>query len=591
MFGPGKQISGFVLRARLGEGPFGITWEAVDRTDQSVTVKLLRPAFGERAEGKTAFDRLKRAARAHQRVQHPYVATLSSLVESPEDRALGAVSSFHDGFPLSQLEVSTAARRGDEPSELSRLLFFFEELGDALHWLHERQVVHGNLKPSNVLVQRGDFGIIPKILDLSWSAIGVAASSDNVFISPEQFAGQVPSRASDQWAFGSLLAHTVGSEDPGWGGAPRRLVETVQRMNARQPNQRFSTIKEAVDGLRAVRSELERARVLSRSARFRVESEGHEPPVPGARALGEGESGDLVEPPDAAMSTVDGRLRQAGLRQKEASPLRLAPAALSSRDLDPPEMPQLSVHAHRLRPRAPVYLGIGAALLGGALLLAVITQSGSTVTAEATAEAQEVPEMAKDGVEAFPRDPAGSDAPPPADAPQAHQAEAGEAPPAPVEEPEVHEAPEVDEAPEPEELPEKAPPSAPATAPTAKDCELGSGDACLEAAAWFATEGRDREARDAYEAACDAGRRVACIKAVQWWAGSGLPDADRRTLVLLTKACALNAAQACQLAAERVAAGRGASPDADRVERLRRKACHLGRQASCGPTRASTTGH
>jgi len=585
-----------VLRTPLGEGPFGLSWQAVDGSDEPVVLKLLRPGFAERPEGKAAFERLKRASRAHQRVQHPYVASVLKLVEDPSQRALGAASRCHEGFPLHQLEVSTAARRGDEPSELSRLLFFFEELGDVLQWLHERQVVHGNLKPSNVLVQRGDFGIIPKVLDLSWSAIGVAASAENVFISPEQFAGQVPSRASDQWAFGLLLAHTIGSEDLEYGGAPRRLVETIQRMSARQPSQRFSSMKEAVDGLREARAELERARVLSRSARFRVQSEGQEPPVPGSRSLGEGDSGDIVVPPAARMSAVDDRLRQSSLRKKEASPLRLAPAALSSRDLEAPEMAQLSVHAHRLKPRTPLYLGLGAALLGGALLLAVVSQSGSTVTAEATAGAQEEgasppnPDpLAAVGAEAS-DDPAKfgdvQDPPPGADETQDNDASA---PKAPDEEASTtSETAVIDAEPAEDEAPPPSP-TAPDTAPTAADCELGSADACLEAAAWYATEGRDREARQAYESACDAGRRVACVRAVEWWAGSGLPDADRRTLVLLTKACALNGAQACHLAAKRVEAGRGARPDPERVDRLRRKACNLGRRASCAAARTSTT--
>lgn len=579
VFNPGRQIGGYEIRAILGRGPFGVSMEALDSAGQPVLLKLFHPEFAERAEGKAAFDRLKRAVRAHQKVQHPYVASVSDFVDEPEQRAVGAVCSLHEGFPLEQLEVSTAARRGDDPSELSRLLFFFEELGDALHWLHERRIVHGNLKSGNVLVQRGDFGIIPKILDLSWSSMGVAASAGNIFISPEQFAGQVPTKASDQWAFGMLIARSVGDEDMDVGGAPRLLVEILERMRQRQAGHRFASMKEAVDGLRAVRSDLERARVLSRSARFRQESEG-QLPVPSARALGDGESGDLVESSGAAISAVDGRLQNAGARVKEASPLRLAPAALSPRDLEAPDF-QLSVHSHRLKPRTPLYLGIAAALVGGALLLGLLYQSGSTVTAEATAEAQEIRvESGEEEIAVF--------EPPPSSGPSTvTEAEDPIEAAAPAEPSTAEAMPLVGS--EPEAVPEEAP-RAPSrnTAPRAEDCELGSAQACVEAAGWFADRGRDREARGAYESACDAGRRSACLKAVQWWAGSGLPEAERRTFVLLTKACALGGGQACHLAADRAESGLGIPPDPARALRFRRRACQLGRTAACGGTSSST---
>jgi serine/threonine protein kinase len=381
VFTPGNEVGGYRLQKVLGEGPFGVVWRAQDRGGQTVAVKLLRSAFSTRPEGRAAFSRLKTASKAHRKAQHPYLASVLGLVD--DGPGLGIVSALNDGFSIDQLQVSPAALRGEDPGELSRLLFLFEELGDVLHWLHERHVVHGNLKPSNVLVQRGDFGLVPHVLDLSWSAIGIAAARDNAFISPEQFAGRVPTAASDQWAFGMLLSMAVGAHPgPQAANAPELLVEALRRMRAQQAQARFPNMKAVVAHLRSTRSQVERVRVLSR-ARRRVQQAGTEPPVPTARVLhGPGGGGplaaDLVAPS----------------REREVSPLKLAPAALS-RDLQP-ETPVRVEPPEELRPspRTP-WWGV-AAVIVAAIGLWVLYVRGGAVPAPASAESPTAAPRAED---------------------------------------------------------------------------------------------------------------------------------------------------------------------------------------------------
>ncbi len=606
----------------LGEGPFGSAWTAIDPADEPVTVKLLRHTFACKPEGRAAFSRLRAAARAHRKVQHPYVAQTLGLIEDEHGQAYGVVSPQHEGFPLHQLQVSPAEELSDDPTELSRLLFFFEELGDALHWLHERRVVHGNLKPSNVLVQRGDFGIVPKVLDLTWSAIGVAASAENIFISPEQFGGQVPSAASDQWAFGMMLSTALGGgrREAGTRSLPLALQDSLQRMRSHEPRQRYASMKLVVESIRTTRSDLERARALSPARRFGG-GPGLSPPVPRARSVGRDLSGASTEPTVIPMVAKDEEIRRAVGRKPEVSSHRIAPAALGP-DVDEfPESPPYreasddSVVLDQPS-RAPQLFGLLAAAAAIAGLIIFFARDGSGPTPQANAEG---------GAQVALQSPGPSITEKPVDAPPASTEGNHDRPARPVS-PETVPASAAEEKPDPEvrslggspnpvassdgatELnatePEARRPSPrPATPPTRRaepprqrqavrepsrpeapsqgDCDLGQPSACLEAAAWYEGQGQDEDARRAFEAACDTGVARGCMAALDWWEGTGLSGADVKALVLLTKACGLNHPVACEMAAERTETGRGTSANQERARLLRAKACRLGRTAAC----------
>lgn len=347
------------LQADLGSGPFGRVWEAVDPEGRAVSLKLLLPELAERADAPVAFQRVVDAVEAHRSIEHPYVARALRVVLEPEAGWYGLVSERSPGRSLARLDVSHAAQDGDERAELSRLIFFFEELGEALHWIHRAGLVHGNVKPTNVVVQRGDFGLVPRVLDLSWSALGVAATPDSVYISPEQFAGRVPTAASDQWSYGTVITRMLTSKRPdrSFGAVPDRLVDVLARCRARDVGGRFPSMREAIDELRAARAELERPPPASGRAPGR--GSGYEPPVPEARALTH-DTGDVDEDPPASGSPSTSASASASERP---SPAGARPVVDRPWDED--------VEAYDFRPRtarwlilalAAVLVGVGAAL-------------------------------------------------------------------------------------------------------------------------------------------------------------------------------------------------------------------------------------
>lgn len=284
----GEKIFEYRLQHRLGEGPFGEVWEAVDPEGRPVCCKLLKTEVAADPGAEASFARVEAAVRVHAQIDHPYVARAIAAPSDPERRRFAVISERSPGRSLARLDVSHAAQDGEAWAELCRLLFFFEELGEALYWVHRAGLVHGNLKPSNVIVQRGDFGLVPRLVDLSWSAFGVEASSESTYISPEQFAGRVPTAASDQWSYGTLITRMLTSKRPdrSFGAVPERLIDALQRCRAREPQARFPSMRQAVDEVRAARSALERGEAVAHRQTTRSDARrAHEPPVPEARSL------------------------------------------------------------------------------------------------------------------------------------------------------------------------------------------------------------------------------------------------------------------------------------------------------------------
>lgn len=256
----GSVVAGYRLVEAMGSGPFGRTFRAEDGTGRLATLKLLKPTFLGRVDGASAFERLRASINVHAQLAHPYLARVRAHVQEPEHQALGQIAEFLDGVPLSQMSIGAEVRNGQDPQGLANLLQCFEQLGDVLNWLHGQGMVHGNVKPSNVLVLPHHDEYHVKLLDLSWSAIGVAAvaKGPESYVSPEQYQGSVPTPASDQWALGTMLERvfTEGRHRLSLGVLPAALVHVVQQAVAEVPSRRFESVEALVLQLRQIRIDL-----------------------------------------------------------------------------------------------------------------------------------------------------------------------------------------------------------------------------------------------------------------------------------------------------------------------------------------------
>jgi len=178
----------YELDNELGRGGMGIVYRAKDRRlKRLVAIKLLPPELAFRSEIKTRF--LREAETAAQ-LSHPNIVPIYSV-----DERDGLVY-----FVMALVEGPTLARRMYEDGQLpvDQVRRVLREVADALAYAHGRGVIHRDIKPDNILLDKEsgramvtDFGIARAIqegADSRLTATGVAIGTP-AYMSPEQAAG------------------------------------------------------------------------------------------------------------------------------------------------------------------------------------------------------------------------------------------------------------------------------------------------------------------------------------------------------------------------------------------------------------------
>lgn len=206
---PAPVVPGFRLDELLGWGATGAVWRAERLADGSaVALKVARTSSSES---------LGREATALAAIRHPGVV-----------RVLGRALT-DDGRPVGVLELvggeSLAARltRGSVPFELA--LDVVRGVAAALAAAHAAGVVHGDLKPANVML-RPDASVV--LLDFGASA-GLPGTGNHIagtpaYLAPEQVDGLAASSASDVFSFGVMLYELLVGERPFVGEGVQQLL-------------------------------------------------------------------------------------------------------------------------------------------------------------------------------------------------------------------------------------------------------------------------------------------------------------------------------------------------------------------------------
>ncbi len=211
----GVSIGPYRVTRQLGEGAVGRVFEA-ERGSRRVAIKMLREEHGDAAR------MLLREAAVVVQLSHPNVVELYDVGRDDE----GVL------YLVMELVVGTTLRGFVNRAGTTAVLRACDEILDALSAAHAQGIVHGDLKPGNVLLDEDDrvkvtdFGIA-RILDpLERSGIHKVEGTPH-YMAPEQlFEASAVGPAADLYAFGVMLDDILGASG---GGARLPLVEVLIR--------------------------------------------------------------------------------------------------------------------------------------------------------------------------------------------------------------------------------------------------------------------------------------------------------------------------------------------------------------------------
>jgi tetratricopeptide (TPR) repeat protein/predicted Ser/Thr protein kinase len=202
-FARGDVHGDYRIEELLGQGGMGFVYRATQ-------ISLARPVAVKVAVPVTSGSWFRREARAAARVQHPHVVRV--LAFEVLDSRPAIVMEYVAGESL-----SARLRRGvrDATADLVRQAVV---LADALRAIHDQGVLHGDLKPANVLITAdgralvADFGLAHLREDLGEGR--AAGWGTPAYMSPEQVRGEPASVASDLHALGATLYAWLAGRPP-----------------------------------------------------------------------------------------------------------------------------------------------------------------------------------------------------------------------------------------------------------------------------------------------------------------------------------------------------------------------------------------
>lgn len=251
----GVRVSRFRLVRELGRGATAAVYLVRDeRLDLPLALKVLHPQLA--AAGRAdARERFFSEARLAARLRHPGVVAIYDVDEATRCLAMEFV-------PEGTLrERMRAAGRGGAieraPADgtvidAAEVLATARSLLSALAYVHQADIVHGDLKPGNILL-RGPGEIV--IADFGVAHFANAAAGDDrpagtpLYLAPEQFRGAPPSRATDLFAVGAILWEMTE-------GLPARRHGDLSTATHREPpaveRARFAALGDAGERLAAL---------------------------------------------------------------------------------------------------------------------------------------------------------------------------------------------------------------------------------------------------------------------------------------------------------------------------------------------------
>lgn len=274
-----NEVDGYDLRKKIGEGGMGEVWAATSVSNLNCALKFIRKELAQDEEFKARFEREIKACLP---LDHPHLLKLYGYGVATDGR-LYTVSELLIGQTLKAVIKS----KDYDPPQLAAQVI--EQIGDALYYLHEKKLIHRDVKPDNIFVcEDGSMKLMDMGL-IEGEALTVVTQTGHMlgtpaYMPPEQMgssggkgrkisqAERMTSPASDQYALGIITYEILAGERPFDAPTAAILVyqqahvapppptdfepritpdveKSILRMISKKPEERFPSLKDVQSAL------------------------------------------------------------------------------------------------------------------------------------------------------------------------------------------------------------------------------------------------------------------------------------------------------------------------------------------------------
>jgi len=231
VLGPNSVVGQYRIEAQIGSGTYGVVFRAKDTTlERPVALKIFKP-------GNSLSRRMLDEARAAAALNHPNVCTVYAVDDS--DGISMIVMEHVDGHALKK-------RIDGGPLPLDEVLSHTRQIAQGMASAHAHKIVHGDLKPANIMITREglvkimDFGLArrdainsPTSETSSWSTAsssGLSGTPD--YMSPEQARGEPATAQSDVFALGLAMYEMVTGQKAVRGAGLLNVLRQIDTLDA-----------------------------------------------------------------------------------------------------------------------------------------------------------------------------------------------------------------------------------------------------------------------------------------------------------------------------------------------------------------------